>query len=922
MVGLNGTDDSGSVGADRFAAVPQAARSIWAKSDEHAGHGLLAHMLDVAAVAEQILRREPASTLTWLEKHVGRFDHQRVIRWVAWLVGQHDLGKATIGFQAKWPVGQQQDERAGLTFPTRLRAADRHDLNGVALLLGRLSAPLAGAVAAHHGFHFLPTDLRQARLVGEPPLWAQVRGHLLAAYDQTLLGQERADVAASSVPLEALNWLAGLTSVADWIGSNTDWFALGERDVTLAGHHAKALDLADRALDQIGWPYAAPLQPQRAPGEPDTDLADWLGRMIDGTSQATRLAPRPLQEAADKLLQACAEPALLIVEAPMGEGKTELAFLATLRLQARLGHRGLYIGLPTQATGNAMFERARRFLHALGEGRPLDLQLAHGAAALDERVIELRGIHGSPGDGVRSSEWFSQRRRALLSPYGVGTIDQALYATLNVKHHFVRLWGLANRVVVLDEVHAYDSYTGGLIEALLRWLKRLGCSVILMSATLPAARRQALLEAWTDHRGETPLPELAYPRVLLASGGAVTGLHCPSRPQAPIRVSGIDERIESIAERVIQLIVQGGCLAVIVNTVDRAQQLYRLLRPQLDESVPVLLFHARFPADERAAHERAVLDLYGKEGQRPQQALLIATQVAEQSLDIDFDLLISDLAPVDLLLQRAGRLHRHVRTRPAAHAEPHLIVAGLMPAALPELKRTGWASVYGSYLLGRTWAFVSREERWTLPQDIDRLVQAVYGDGPLLQDVPETARDFIEGEAWGEHIAEQKLMERFALNAAVDARAEPQNAYIGKPHGREAGEGLGADNRTRFGAESISLIPVHRDGGLWRLHPGDSPFDPEQKPDPTLARRLLGRQVKLGRVAVVKALQGSEVPAGWAEHPWLRDLRVLPLVEGCWRHGSLCVRLDAELGIVYNTEPTLKDPPNHSTQHSTQEDVA
>lgn len=877
----------------RFDELPRAARALWAKSGDNTGHGLLAHMLDVAAVAEQILQREPPATLAWA---AAAFNHPvaNLIRWLAWLVGQHDFGKGTIGFQDKWPAGRQADEAAGLPFVARLRTADRHDLSSAVLLSGRLPRALAGAVAAHHGFHFSPKNIHDARLVGEPAAWSQARHAISTAYDLALQPPQHG--VATGLSLSALNWLAGLTSVADWIGSNIDWFTPGERHPTLAGHHEDALRLADLALDAIGWPRQTTLLQD---GEPSASTSQLLARMTG----VTGIEARPLQQAADALLEHCTEPALLIVEAPMGEGKTELAFLAHLRLQARLGHRGLYIGLPTQATGNAMFDRALRFLRAFRTDQPLDLQLAHGAAALDDRLVELRGIHGNTkgsGDAVQCSTWFAQKRRALLSPYGVGTIDQALYATLNVKHHFVRLWGLSNRVVVLDEVHAYDSYTGGLIEALLRWLKALGCSVILMSATLPASRRRMLLSAWDI--ADQQLPDLNYPRVMLASGGQVSGQHCPSRPLAPIELSGIDESIDSIAELTLQQMQHDGCIAVIVNTVDRAQQLYQRLRQQLGADVPVLLFHARFPAEERAQHEREVLSLFGKSGERPRQALLIATQVAEQSLDIDFDLLVSDLAPIDLLLQRAGRLHRHERERPPAHTQPRLIVAGLLAQGLPDLKRTGWSAIYDPYVLGRSWAFASRESRWELPQDIDRLVQLVYGPNELPAGIDSASLAYIEGEAYGDHLAEEQQMAQFAINAAIDALAEPQNAYTGKPHGRETGEGLGADNRTRFGAESITLIPVHVDDGLWRLHPDESPFNPAAKPDAALARRLLNRQIKLSRKAIVKTLQITEIPPGWAEHPWLRDLHVLPLQAGVWRHGSLCVRLDTELGVVYSTE--------------------
>ena len=222
-------------------------------------------------------------------------------------------------------------------------------------------------------------------------------------------------------------------------------------------------------------------------------------------------------------------------------------------------------------------------------------------------------------------------------------MDQALFATINVKHHFVRLWGLANRVVILDEVHAYDTYTSGLIESLLQWLKALGCSVVVMSATLPVQRSMALLKAW----GVPPeaVPDLAYPRLLLADEQGVRGATCASRPLSPIQVIGIDETVESLASRAIECLNPGGCGAVIVNTVDRAQTLYQFLRPRLGEGV-LTLFHARFPANERAAIERTVLATFGKDGNRPAKALLDRdTSGPRQSLDVDFDFLLTDLAP-------------------------------------------------------------------------------------------------------------------------------------------------------------------------------------------------------------------------------------------------------------------------------------
>lgn len=884
-----------------FANLDGAARGMWAKSGDSNGHGLLAHLLDVAAVVETLLSFEPESTRQWAASALG-LQSRQVSRWVAALAGLHDFGKAIPGFQAKWLEGMQADLARGLLFPGSACQQDRHDLATAALLgksLHGLALAEAGwlrhvvqAVSAHHGYHFLPAETDQGKPLNEPGDWAQAREVILRCYWQTLAPEGMPTLDELSLP--AVNWLAGLTSAADWIASNPEWFSQGERGFDALGdYYRNACDLAQSALIHIGWHRHRPLLSQSC------DISELLARIV----RRPGLSARPLQHAGDRLLRDVQGPALLLVEAPMGEGKTELAFLAHLRLQAANGHRGLYVALPTQATGNALFQRTLTFLEQFSSG-PLDVQLVHGGAAMNEDVQHLRGIAHSRQESLSASAWFSQRKRPLLSPYGVGTVDQALFAALNVKHHFVRLWGLGNRVVVLDEVHAYDTYTSGLIAALLRWLKALGCSVVLMSATLPLARRAELLRAWgvaTD-----AVPQLSYPRLLLADQAGIRGKSFDARALAPIHLVGLDESLDTLAATAADLLVAGGCGALIVNTVDRAQKLQTALRQNLGEEVTLLLFHARFPADQRAECERQVLAAFGAEGHRPARALLIATQVAEQSLDIDFDFMLSDLAPVDLLLQRAGRLHRHVRERPARHAEARLWVAGLQAERLPELKDTAWGYVYDAYILLRSWALLRREHRLSLPTDIDRLVQAVYGDEPLPDDLDEEACARIEIESYGEYLARVQKERRESFNIAIDPAEEPQLAYNGKPRGSEEGEGVGLENKTRLGTESITLIPLEVVQDGWCVRPGEHAFAPDQPLPDALARQLYNRQLKVSRTALVRRCKCEPLPVAF-EHPLLRNCFPLPLQQGRYVQDGLRLRLDDVLGLVYESADGTKE---------------
>jgi CRISPR-associated endonuclease/helicase Cas3 len=235
-----------------------------------------------------------------------------------------------------------------------------------------------------------------------------------------------------------------------------------------------------------------------------------------------------------------------------------------------------------------------------------------------------------------------------------------------------------------------------------------------------------------------------------------------------------------------------------------------------------------------------------------------------------------------------------------------LTVAGLNPERLPDLKTTRWG-FYDEYVLYRSWAFASRETHWRLPQDIDRMVQAVYGHDELPAGLDAAIAKKIEVGAFGRHLADVDRERLLARYAAIDARAEMQNAYANLPRGNEDGD-FGNRNVTRLGPESLVVVPMHVAGGLWRLRAEDAGFDPSTPPDPELARAIVQRQLRLTRHDVVKALRDTEPPAGWAEHPWLRHVKALPLAgDGSCTLEKTSVGLDPELGITYRATSTGSD---------------
>jgi len=880
---------------------------LWAKtakSGEAGWHPLILHLLDVAASAEAILAREPEATRMRMAECLG-MDWKDARPWLLLVVACHDLGKACPGFQCKWPVAPETGLRMPRNPNDKINHAFVSQIALAELLQERkwpeeLAALAADAVGCHHGERANEIEKDEAahemyvgrgeRLEAVRQDWVQARKVLAESLLDVFKPARIPDKQTFTGPDFML--LAGLTSFADWIGSNEVWFPFGSpvNCENLPGWFIKRRGQADKALDAIGWGFRTPLSP-----EPKS------------FDQVFKFAPRPLQQAVADALGEVTSPSIFLVEAPMGEGKPEAAFFAYLDLQRRFVHRGLYIALPTKATGNAMFKRTLKFLRRQGAERKLDLQLLHGATLLNDAFQNLRltGIYDpETGGEIRAGEWFTNKKRALLSEYGVGTVDQALLPILPVRHNFVRLWGLANRVVVFDEIHAYDAYTGTLLIHLLRWLLALGSSVVLLSATLPPSVRRKLA---TVIGSNAPEQEEPYPRLsIFTSGREVMQKHFEADParRRTLRLQSIPSDLPSMHSALMNHLANGGMGLALVNTVQRAQELYRLfpagaplerdgqrIGKRLSDGTEVYLFHARYPADQRQKREDQVLETFGEEGERHGRKILIATQVAEQSLDLDFDVIATDLAPIDLILQRAGRLWRHERkTRPVA--EPVLLVAGLDGDEPPSFgKPLWWGKVYREKQLFLTWCTLRDRQCLVLPDEIDSLVQAVYEE---QVDVPEFMRERLE-----------KALE-FEEGETITYRGQANQAIIGLPDDAswndparfvlydedEPGVHRTLMAQTRLGEDSIIAIPILQEDG----------FSAEATPDFDHAKQWFLRAVSLSRKGVVHKLRALGVPEGWKKLSLLRNCFPLVLnVEGRWIENAT-VRLDKDLGLVYESK--------------------
>ncbi|MBV9852109.1 MAG: CRISPR-associated helicase Cas3' [Armatimonadetes bacterium] len=857
---------------------------LWAKSDPY--HPLWCHLLDVAAVCEALLPR------------FGGVEGLPT-PWLLYLVALHDIGKADAEFQNKDPQQAQRLAALGLTLPAEVTKF-RHEARSADWLSAKLKTlgwgkqpaqAIAGAIRGHHGdFGAQAYREQDPTLAARVALWAPLR-EALAALVRDTLGAEAFALTRCRDASAAGMKLSGLIVLADWIASNHEQYpyhdntrlddSLSPRQYWRAAQREAKIAVA--RLELTAPPAAGP--------EPPAFNDIWPGFTV-----------RAVQRAVEEAALSGVGPGLAIIEAPMGEGKTEAAVYLAEYWNRRTGRAGLYFALPTQATSNQMHKRYWDYLQRTS---PTEApRLVHGMSWLLDEIppAETARTYGDQAGGEDneplSREWFRNAKRALLAPHGVGTVDQALMAALNVKHGFLRFLGLNAKTLIVDEVHAYDAYMTTLLCRLLVWCRALEIPVILLSATLSWGQKQQLCRAYagrdvlpTPSAQDEPYPLLTF--VPLDAGPdapaqTISVTPDPSRDRTvalEVHPGALEDPLLTAALAAAQ-VQDGGCVCVVVNTVVAAQETFRALKDRqrqngLPPDTRLMLFHARFRAETREEIEKEVLRRFGKDAgaNRPRRAILVATSVVEQSLDIDFDVMLSQLAPVDLLLQRSGRVWRHAHH--PRHGRPGPALHLLLPTA-GRFHFGGTGLVYQPELLLRTLDLLWGRPAFQLPADIRPLIEACYG----ATEPPATVPPEVFAKAVRKRIADQQKAEDEAKKHLIP---DPDPAVFQLAQTKEivaeAEEGQKADffhAQTRLGDQTVSSLVLH-DPELLALvrrgiaHP-KAPPPPQEK-----LRALFWQKANLPArwLAEATAAPGFEIITDGPR--WLRHHVVLGFRDGVWQ---------------------------------------
>jgi len=768
-------------------------------SGEVAYHLLPYHCLDVVAVADMWLQKS-AVLLKQISHQTGLVEAQSKSI-VLFFIAMHDLGKFDARFQNFVP--ELRIKLQGNDYEVDDEAYQHGSYGYYYYSEEVCDSDNMKAVAGHHGFcdesiRFIEPDADEELIEMDRQARQQWIRFCLDWFNLHEIPQ-----------VNEISMLAGLCSVSDWVGSSITNFTQ-DQTVDLQRYYHDVLPRAEKALQETGM------------------LALIQGAGFDYLFPEYK--PRGIQ---CLLADLPIEAGLTIVESDTGSGKTEFALAyASALIQNGLAD-GVVFGLPTQATANGLFDRIGNAAEKLFPDS--SVTLAHSKAKYlipDENGF----LHQSS-------------KRAFLGSMSVATVDQILMGVLGIKHQFVRSFGTRKSVLILDEIHSFDAYMYGLIEKVLKGQHEAYSSVILLSATLPIHLKRQLLDSYKGEANSDAYPLITH----VDLQGQTTSYEIKESPEEKIIQNKVWISSDQIPDKqqcqqLIDWAEAGAMVGVICNTVHDAQLIYSMLTEATD--IEIDLFHARYTIEDRLRIEKDVLNKYGKGASRNGR-LLIATQVIEQSLDLDFDILVSQIAPIEFLMQRMGRLWRHDRTDENSElfTRTNVIKEPFFITLCPELLQVeanfltayaGSGYVYKNIrVLYRTHKYLQAHPQLVFPDCYRMAINLIhseesYSDEPaVLEEIVEKFNNEQEGSYYS-----AKMISNQHSRPLNDV--DPRSALL-----------------TREGELSQAVVLFKPKGDLW--HGGEYAEQQDREKNTVSLSRKLAKGKKDDDYFCLKAIVGSDI---------------------------------------------------------------
>lgn len=878
------------------------AQRIWGKTDDlwgkyrHRGWWLplYAHLLDAGYVAGKLYDHLPELSRAALD--AGAPDAAAARQRFIAICGLHDIGKATPEFLSTGNDGDTSFEKTRLvseliTFPKIVTRGRHEDATFFILqkLYGDRVRSCAFIAGAHHGFMPSSQMSTNGDFTADDEMpeegssawsnfgwnngWGDVQREI-AEYVLSTLGVS-SEALALPVPHYVSSAYIGLVMLVDRIASEAPFFPLWKDSASWTTSRAEG-----------GWKKMS-LHTMWGVPEADVSVDDLYALRFPETFP--KHDAYPMQRAVVEASRSVSQPSLIVVESGMGSGKTEAGILSAETMCSRFGGSGMSFAMPTMSTADSALKRISGWAEQTNSD--VVMHLGHGRAELSERYRSFL----QSDEKVRASKTLFRKGMGLLATASASTVDQVAKMALRGYSSYPTSGMLSGKAVVFDEVHTYDEYTMLYVLRSIERLASAGSPVIILSATLNQARRERIIESYAQGAlvrsgsqskpSPVPAPPRAYPLITVLDPGNDVEYIVPEggsgEPEKTIHLHvHEDDSDDLIIDLIRRRTPNGGCVGIIRSTVANAQGTYEAVSRSFGED-NVCLIHSRFTSQHRDEAITSIEGVVGRGKKRPDPGewhITVSTQVIEQSLDFDFDYMISDIAPLDLILQRIGREWRHVEnndSRPVA--ETHFDVIGSLVreqdfrVSMPTIdSKAGF--IYSHYQLHVAGEFLRETPTIRTPVDIPSATARMIE--PLADEDPSVVRAHA---IWK---AQQKNSEKRAISFAIETSREAGHEGEHEPlsdalcNWKNTDAGTKSTIRDADGSVEGLLLTKKEDG--WYTPDGQGPLRGDT-PEESLS---LGRCTI--RLPFIRDYYGDDLasPDEWRGNEILRGRKVILLRKG------------------------------------------